>query len=168
MPFSRRNLAPVIQSRKHEVFWTNLSENNSTVTTIVLAKGTQAADITDATPTEVQTGATIRAIFLEFHFAAETITSAKTVHWAIGKQPFGTSIGNPNLPMLAQRRFIFKRGMEMLPKDVATVFKRIVVVRIPPRFRRLGINDELVFKYITSSVETINACGIAVYKAFND
>ncbi len=165
---SRRSLAPLIQSRKHEVIWTNLGEDNSTVTTITLAKGTQAADVTDATPAEVKSGATIRSIFLEFHFAAETITNAKTVNWTVAKQPFGTSVGNPNLPMLAQRRFVFKRGMEMLPKDVATVFKRIVVVRIPPRFRRLGINDELVFKYITSSTQTINACGICVYKAFND
>ncbi len=157
-----------IQSRKHEITWVNLSQDNAVATTVVLAKGTQAGDITDATGNEVQTGAIIPWIYFEFHFAAEDITAAKVVNWTIAKEPFGTSLGNPNLMQLTTRRFVIKRGMEMLPKDVSTVFKRIFTVKIPRRYQRLGIGDELVFKYITSSTQTINACGIAIFRAKND
>ncbi len=166
MVFRRR--LPSIQSRKHEVTWVNLAQDASTVQRIPLAVGTQAADVTDATATECQTGCTVSSIFLEFHFAAETVTNPKVINWTVEKEPFGQALSGPNILQGATRRFVFKRGMEMLPKDVATVFKRIIVVRIPPRFRRLGIGDQLTFSYIASSTQTINACGIAVYKAFND
>ncbi len=168
MPF-RNRLAPVIQSRKHEISWSNLGQDAGSVkTTVILAKGTQPADVTDTTATECTIGCNIRSIFLEFHFGADTITAANVIHWTVSKLPFGTSLGNPNLYQLTTRRFIFKRGMEMLPKDVSTVFKRIIVVKIPPRHRRLGSGDQLVFTYQAAITNTINACGIAVYKAFND
>ncbi len=54
----------------------------------------------------------------------------------------------------------------MLPKDVNHVVKRIIGVPIPPRFKRIGDADVITFDYIASSAETINACGIAIYKAF--
>ncbi len=164
--FRRRSLGG--PSRKHENTWSFLALNNATRTDVILATGTQAADITDATATEVKSGARITSIYFEFHFAAETITNAKVVHWTIGLRPFGTSLGNPNQYQIVQRRFIFKRGMEMLPKDVSTVFKRVFVVKIPPKFQRLGIGDDINFSFITSSAETINACGIAIYRAQGD
>ncbi len=166
MPFRRRGLPG--PSRKHEITWSLLSLDAATVQTIVIAKGTQAADITDATALEVKSGATIRAIFFEFHFSPEVITNAKVIHWTIGLEPFGTSLGNAINYQTVQRRFIFKRGMEMLPKDLGTVFKRVFVVKIPPKFQRLGIADEIVFKFQASSTQAINACGIAVYRAGND
>ncbi len=57
-----------------------------------------------------------------------------------------------------------KRGMEMLPTNVATVFKRIFVVKIPRVYNRVGDTDQYTFQYIASSSQTINACGIAIYK----
>ncbi len=164
--FRRRNLGGT--SRKHENTWSFLVQDASTKQTVVLATGTQAADITDATATEVKSGARITSIYFEFHFSANVITNPKVIHWIIGFKPIGTSLNNPNLYQLTTRRFIFKRGMEMLPKDVSTVFKRVFVVKIPPKFQRLGISDQLTFEYICSSTEAINACGIAIYRAQGD
>ncbi len=166
MPFRRRSLGG--PSRKHEISWSNLGQNASTTITVPLAIGTQAADITDATATEVKSGARITSIFFEINFSPEVISNTKIVHWHVAFQPIGTSTGVASLYQLVQRRFILKRGMEMLVKDVGTVFKRVFVVKIPYKYQRLGIADELVFKYIATSTETINACGIAIYRAQGD
>ncbi len=167
MPFRfRRNQSGT--SRKHEQTWSFLVQDAGTKQTVNLATGTQAADITDATSTEVKSGAHIKYIYLEFHFSANVITNPKVIHWWLVFKPLGTSLNNPNQYQLTQRRFIMKRGMEMLPKDLSTVFKRIVVVKIPPKFQRLAISDKLDFEYICSSTEAINACGFAIYRAFGD
>jgi len=116
---------------------------------------------------EVSIGSTVGSIYFEFHFSAQVTTNPKVIHWTIGKEPFNSNVSSPSTYNTVDRRFIFKRGMEMLPADQSTVFKRIFVVRIPPRFKRIGDTDKLFLRYICSSTETINACGIAIYKEFN-
>ncbi len=135
---------------------------------ITLAKGTQAADVTDSVGTEVQTGATIPWLYFEFHFSAENVTSTKVIHWVIAHEPFGSNTSTPSTYQTITRKHILKRGMEMLPKDVGTVFKRIFTVKIPKRYQRLGISDEFTFNYTSSSAESINACGINIFRASND
>ncbi len=56
--------------------------------------------------------------------------------------------------------------MEMLPKDASTVFKRIFVVKVPRKFQRMAQNMNIEFRYIATSTEAINACGIAIYKEY--
>ncbi len=124
--------------------------------------------VTDATATEVKSGARVRWIYLEFHFSAETITNTKVIHWNVSFEPIGTATQIANAYQQPSRRFIMKRGMEMLPKDVSTVFKRIVSVKIPYKYQRLGIDDEIVFNYQASLAESINACGIAIYRPTGD
>ncbi len=161
---ARRNLRPV-DSEKHEITWSNLLQNASTVQDIVLAEGLAPVSVNAAN--EVTAGSTINSIYFEFHFSAASTGAPNVIHWTIHKQPFGTSANNPNVYFGQDKRFIFKRGMEMLPVNVSTVFKRIFVVKIPPRFRRMGKNDRLTFSYISSASETINACGIAIYKRYS-
>ncbi len=163
MPYGRRrnNLRP-INSIKHEVTWSDLAIDASSAVVKDIAVGVEPPDKNAAT--EVEIGATVNSIYFEFHFSAQVITNPKVIHWTIGKEPFGTNLSGPSTYEAIDRRFIFKRGMEMLPKDVGTVFKRIFVVRIPPKFRRIGDQDKLFFKYIASSTETVNACGFAIYK----
>ncbi len=164
MSFRRGLALRPVQSEKHEITWSNLAQNASTVQTIQIAEGLNASVASAAN--QVPTGATVKAIYFEFHFSAQVTTNPKVIHWQIGKEPFETDLSIPSTYFNSDKRFIFKRGMEMLPSDQSTVFKRIFVVRIPPKFRRIGQNDKLVFSYIASSTETINACGIAIYKAF--
>ncbi len=54
--------------------------------------------------------------------------------------------------------------MEMLPKDTGTVFKRIFVVKIPRGYQRQTKAQVIQFRYVASSAEAINACGIVIYK----
>ncbi len=99
------------------------------------------------------------------NIAAETITNAKIVHWLLEGIVFGqTGVANPNEYYQEERAIIFKRGMEMLPKDVGTVFKRIFTVKIPKKFQRIAMGSSLRLKFRATSSETINVCGFAIYK----
>lgn len=160
MPF-RRSQPPIIRN-KHELTWSNLSQNASTITNVILSLGVESANADTAS--EVVVGHQVRGIYLEFHFSAETITNAKVIHWSIEQLRTGQTSPNPILYYQDTRSQILKRGMEMLPKDVSTVFKRIVFVRIPKFMQRAKMNQQIVFRYVCSSTETINACGFAIYK----
>ncbi len=165
MPFRRRNsmIRPVM-SEKHETSWTNLAQDASSAIKIIIAKGVAQGAV--VVGTDVPIGSTIGAIFLEFHFSAQVTTNPKTINWQLVKEPFNTNPTSPALMNQDNKRFVFKRGMEMLPSDQSTVFKRIVVVKLPPRYRRMGQNDQVTFQYIASSTETINSCGIAIFKHY--
>ncbi len=153
-----------VHTQKQENTWSNISQNAGTAPiTIVLALGVDQADVSSAT--EVAIGTTIRSIYLEFHFSAAETGNVNVIHWTVRKLPFSTADTNPNTYNQPDKRFIFKRGMEMLPVNVSTVFKRILVVRIPPRFSRIGEADQLIFTYQASSTQLINACGFSILKA---
>ncbi len=167
MPFSRRRQSlPVIKSDKHEITWSNLSENASSATFISLVLGVNSADKNASNECEV--GSHVKGIYLEFHFSSETVTTAKVIHWIVIHRPANLSPASitPSLYYQVGRKYIMKRGMEMLPKDVGTVYKRIIFVRVPRVYGRIGITDSINFVYICTSAETINACGIAIYKEF--
>ncbi len=160
MPFHRnRNIT---KRDKHEITWSNLAADASTAVQILLSTGvaTSAKNLS----TECVIGAHIRAIYLEFHFSAETVTSPKVIHWTVEGLLSGQTGTTPSTYYQAQRASIIKRGMEMIPKDVSTVYKRQVLVLIPKKFQRVTDGGGLVFRYICTSAETVNACGIAIYK----
>ena len=119
------------------------------------------------TSTEVAIGSHIKWIFVEINMSAETITEIKQVHWAIRYIPSGQVSSGPNQLFGTDRAFVLKRGMEMLPKDVSTVFKRVFTVKIPRKYVRQTDNGSFVFEYTASSSNTMNACGIFIYKEIN-
>ncbi len=164
MPFRFRNSLRPIKSDKHELTWSNLAQDASSVQVIVLAKGTDSAD-KDA-PTEVEVGSNVKSIYFEFHFSANVVTNPKVIHWFVVGKRTGETIGTPSTYYTDERSSIFKRGMEMLPKDVGTVFKRIFAVSVPRKFWRMAKNMNIEFRYIATSAEAINACGIAIYKEY--
>ncbi len=55
----------------------------------------------------------------------------------------------------------------MLPKNVGTVTKRIGVLRIPKWMQRQAESDAMTLSYICTSSETVNVCGIFIYKWFS-
>ncbi len=164
MPFHSRNFLRPVKSDKHELTWSNLAQDASSVQVIVLAKGTDSADKNAST--EVEVGAAVRSIYFEFHFSANVITNPKVIHWFVVGKRTGETIGTPSTYYTDERSSIFKRGMEMLVKDTSTVFKRIFVVKVPKKFQRIAKNMNIEFRYIATSAEAINACGIAIYKEF--
>ncbi len=161
MPFFRRNRTPV-KLDKHEITWSNLSQDASAVTTVTLVKGVQVGS--KDTSVECAVGSHVKRLYLEFHFSAEEITVAKVIHWEVISIPTGLTVGSPSTYYNASRARIFQRGMEMLPKDVSTVYKRIISVKVPKVYQRVQENANLVFRYVSTSTTTINACGICIYK----
>ncbi len=161
MPSRRRRFAP-LQSNKHEVTFTQLAQDSSTPQTIVLATGTDAADKDNST--EVGIGSHIKWVFCEFNFSAETLTVPKTVHWAFRFVPAGQTPSSPAQLFGTDRAFVMKRGMEMLPKDLSVVYKRVFVLIIPKKYQRITDAGQLQFTYVASSANSMNACGVFVYK----
>ncbi len=168
MPYRRSRALALrpIKTDKHEITWSNLAQNASSAISVRTLVGTQSAakDAAD----EVETGSHVKSVYFEFHFSAETLTNPKVIHWTINMRPQNVSAAGqtPSLYYQNGRNLILKRGMEMLPKDAGTVYKRIVVVKIPRKYQRIGEADSMNFTYISTSAETINACGIAIYKEF--
>ncbi len=156
---ARQRYAPLITEKLEQTF-TELSQDASATRTVAIITAVRDP----ANDTQFSPGSQLPWIFFELNFAAETITAAKTVHWQILKVPAGLALTSAALFGEAYKKFILKRGMEMLPKDVATVYKRVGVVRIPPRLRRFDEGDTLLFRYISSSSNTMNACGFFIGK----
>ncbi len=153
---------PRIHSNKQEVSWSNLGENAAAQKTVSLIFGVEAADA-DASA-EVTAGHTVKSVYVEFNVSAETIAETKIVHWQVVGQHSGETTDVPSIYYSDNRANVLKRGMEMLPKDVSTIFKRIFVVNIPKKFQRIQKNWVLKFNYISTSSNTQNLCGFAIYK----
>ncbi len=166
MPFRRRGPRPVVTSNKHEITWSFLAADLGASTNSVTLIDPVAASTKDAA-TEVSIGSRVEWIYIEFNIAAETITNPKIVHWEVIVVPVGMTISAPNVYFGPDRSYILKRGMEMLPKDVATVYKRTFVVKVPRIYQRMKDNQQFAIRAIASSTETINYCGFAVYKELN-
>ncbi len=158
--FSR--LHPV-NTEKHEITGSFIGQDASTVQQLTIAKGVDAPSANLST--EVVIGSHVRWIYFEINMSAEDVVTTTILHWNITKYPFGTVVTSPNTYNAKDKRFVLKRGMEMLPKSAGTVIKRIFVVKIPPRLSRLGDEDKLVFSYIASGTNLVNLCFFAVYKA---
>ncbi len=164
MPYRSRRGAPIV-SDKHEITWSNIGQNASTVQNINLGLAVQSAD--KNTSAEVNIGSHIRFIYIEFQFSAEAATTTTIVHWYLAQKRSGQTLTVPNLYYQKDRSQIVQRGMEMVPKDTSTVIKRIVAVRIPRIYQRMKDDSQWLFSYIASSTSTINACGFAIYKEIN-
>ncbi len=163
------SLRPV-KSEKHETTWSNLSQDASGGITVNLVKAVSGEPVG---ATEVETGSTVRSIFVEFNLnGVDNSGTAQVFHWYIWKNPASEfSVILPSVYDDDKKRFILKRGMEMLPQiplgSGGTVqTKRVFVVKIPPRMRRFGENDALQLVYISTSASNINFCGIAIFKEF--
>ncbi len=139
-----------------------MAQDASTQVAINLAVAVQPA--AKNISSEVEIGSKVRSIYFEFHFSPQVTSNPKVIHWVVEVVPAGLTVGVPSTYYQVDRRYILKRGMEMLPATLATVFKRIFVVKIPPKYQRQGETQILQFRYICSSAETINACGFAIYK----
>ncbi len=171
MPMSRRSLRlRPVKSEKHELTWSNLGENASTVKSVVLITGTAGEP---SLATDVETGSRVNSIYLEFNLnGVDNSGTVQVFHWMVYKSPAGSfGVVDPAIYDTASKRFILKRGMEMLPEiplgSGGTVqTKRVFVVKLPPRIRRIGESDNLILSYKSTSASGINFCGIGIFKEF--
>ncbi len=168
MPYLNRRASSLrpIKTDKHEVVWTTLSQDLAPAVATRLAIGVPSAD-KDAAD-EVEVGSHIKFIYLEFMLNAEVITNSKVVDWIVIMRPQNVTSAaqTPTLFYQNGRNLILKRGREMLPKSNTTTYKRIVGVRIPRKYQRIGEGDTINISFGSSSSEAINLCGFAIYKEF--
>ncbi len=160
LPFRRNR--QVIKTDKHEVTFTQLQTDTSTTKDIQIALGVDVGDKNAST--ECAVGSHIPWIYCEINFSAEIITVPKTIHWTIRVVPPNQTESVPSNFYAIDRSYVLKRGMEMLPKDVSVVYKRIFTVKIPRIYSRVKDGQVIQFSYVTSSAEATNVCGIFVYK----
>ncbi len=139
-----------------------MAQDASSATNVTLYAGVDFAD--SSATAEVVVGHSVKWVYLEFHFSPEVISNPKVIHWTVDITYTGMTTGAPNTYFGPDRSFILQRGMEMLPKSLSTVYKRIILVRIPRIYQRVKQNQLLRFNYISTSTETINACGISIFK----
>ncbi len=153
----------LVKRDKHETTWSNIGQDASTATIeVVLLKGVDVGAKLAGTDNAV--GSHVRSIYFEFHFSPAQTGNVNVIHWeVVGVLPNQT-LNNPSVYYQDERSQIMKRGMEMLPTNVSTVFKRIFVVKMPRKFQRIQQGFEVRFRYQASSTQTINACGIVIYK----
>ncbi len=161
MPFHRRLSTPV-KTDKHEQTFTQLAQDSSTTQNINIYTGVDVGAKVGATDCAV--GSHVRWVYCEVNFSAETLTVPKTVHWTVRIVVPGQVASTPTQFYANDRSFVLKRGMEMLPKDTGTVYKRIFVVKIPRIYQRVKQGQVLEFEYVSSSANTMNACGIFIFK----
>ncbi len=171
--FRRGNSLRPINSQKHENTWSFLIHNASSSQIIVMIKGVERGSIGTTTPEEVQIGAKVSSIYVEFNLnGVDNSGSAQVFHWLIMKNPNNQISGvDPALYNRTTKSKVLKRGMEMLPEipigSGGTVqTKRIFVVKIPRGMQRFGDNDRLEFHYKSTSASSINFCGITIFKEY--
>ncbi len=168
MPFHRALSLRPVKTLKHEITWTFLVQNASATQTVDLIHGQENPIVAQ----DVDIGSIVKWIYIEFNLNGVDNSGASSVfHWKVEKKPALMSTTAPNSYMQDDKKFILKRGMEMLPAipigSGGTVqTKRVFVVKIPPRLRRFDDDDKLILQYINSSASNINFCGFTVFKEF--
>ncbi len=124
------------------------------------------------TPETIDIGSIVNGVYVEMNVnGVDNSGSVQVFHWKIEKKPANMAVSSPSAYMQDDKKFILKRGMEMLPEipigSGGTVqTKRIFFVKIPPRLRRFDDGDRLVLQYINTSASGVNFCGFAIYKEF--
>ncbi len=161
------SLRPVV-SLKHENTWSFLGQNASTAQFVTLIEAVE----NPVSANEVDIGSIVKSIFFESNLnGVDNSGAVQIFHWYIMKNPAGGATPAPTTYQSDQKKFILKRGMEMLPEiplgSGGTVqTKRIFALKLPPRLRRFDDGDKLLLGYQSTSASGVNYCGISIYKEF--
>ncbi len=153
----------ILKRDKHEITWSNIGQDAGTaMINVTIAQGVQMNAKNAAT--ECVIGSHIKSIYLEFHFSAAQTGNINVIHWEVQHVRPSQTVSNANTYYQTDRASILKRGMEMLPTSVSTIFKRIILVKVPRHLQRVQEGAIIRLKYQASSTQTINACGFGIYK----
>ncbi len=163
-----RSLRPV-NSTKHVIDSTGqltLNVNSNTDLAVAVAPGT----ITETGTVNVPIGCTISSIFLSIFILGTSGSTSGLVDWHIRKNPSNQMVGADaptpgSTGVSPNRRFIFheEKGLYATQDGAPMVFKG--VIKIPPRFRRMGDSDRLTVS-IRSPNDGAEFCIKAIYKHF--
>ncbi len=142
-----------------------------TISTVPLAVAVRSLS-SPVSPTEVTIGSTVSSIFVSVYILGTTGGSSGLVDWYLWKTPgqttTGVSIPDPgNTGIKSLRRFVFheEKGLAATQDGTPMVFKG--VIRIPPRFRRMGEDDAIQLKLLTETGFDAQFCVKAIYKQYS-
>ncbi len=155
---ARRRFAP-LQTEKREITWSNLAADASTGINV----GTLTCVRDPTTDVQCTPGTRVNWIYGEFNVSAQTVTNPKVFHWQMHKNPTAALTFTATAYNQDTKSWIMKRGMEMLPADRSTVYKRIFTVKPPQKMRRMSEGDIMTLRSQSSSAETQNFCGFLIY-----
>ncbi len=159
-------MRPIIHTIKHYVnFPVQVAASGARITiTIVdaIAKGAARAAASD-----VEEGATIKAVYLEFWIASATALLSGT--WTFTKLP--SNVNTPtftemaNLGSYTNKKNIFVSGQGIVPSNgnVMNIFKGWV--KVPKGKQRMGLGDRLVLNLAAVGAD-VSICGITTYKEY--
>ncbi len=116
----------------------------------------------------VEEGATVNAVFMEFWCSGVTID--KTFTWCIVKLPSGadapTFAEMANLGTYVNKKNILVSGQGLAPTNGNVLNLIRNWVHIPKGKQRFGLGDSLVFA-IAAVGTNINYCGLSTFKEYN-
>ncbi len=163
----RSNKGNIIDSRKHEIRFSNLLEAGGVLKTVIIADAKNLPAV--AADDDVVSGSVVKAIFFELNFNVEGNITA-TVDWAIFKRKSGqgSAAFDPTIPNEATRSQVFLWGMEM-PAGInnSAAIKRIGTLLIPKGKQRMSEGDTWIFTYRYSASGNIaDSCGHFIYKEY--
>ncbi len=155
-----------VQSLKHIVD----KQGGLLVNTTVFENLVEAKDApTLANVSEVQTGATVSALFLNVQVAASSTSALANVYLAVYKNPGGNlaALDPQSTGDSDDKRFIIHQEMIMTEKNTTaiprTLYKGVLV--IPRGYKRMGYNDRLIVALKSPGV-TMDYCVQCIYKEF--
>ncbi len=142
-----------------------------TVSVIPLANVVRSLDNSNIVPVEVESASTIGPMFLSVFVLGSTGSTSGLVDWyvwkVVGGNVAGGSIPDPGDTGQAElRRWIFheEKGLAATQDGTPMVFKG--VIRISPRYRRMGDGDTIQLRLLTEAGVNLQFCVKAIYKTF--
>lgn len=166
---SRRMLAP-INSTKHFVPRTRFETVAGTVVEHVIVDSVALASV-GATTADVQEGATIKAILVEFWMAPASSTTPTQFTFIIYKLPSG--VGGPSLTDMLnlmawdnKKNILFtSQGVLGLDSAGGTIPLHRSWLKIPKGKQRFGLGDRFAWSFVTVD-STAQACSMNIYKEY--
>ncbi len=130
---------------------------------------TRDAPVTTANPQEIHIGSTVSSIFLNVQVAASSTAALANVYLIIMKNP-GNSLAVPAANAVGisdERKHVIHQEMIMTEKNSTAIPRTLFkgVIKLPPRLRRFGIDDTLIFGLLSPGV-TMDYCVQCIYKEF--
>lgn len=161
--FRGRSLNPVNSVKRVVDIETSLAAATNSKVTIVTATEVQAPT---SSATACPIGATISSFFLSVFMLSSDATTSGFGNWYLIKLPGKeTAFPNPGATGLDdQVRFIFHEEKAILSTEDGTAMGFKGVIKIPPRFKRVGRGDE--WAIVLRSSIAAQFCIKAIYKYY--
>ena len=160
-------MRPIITSRKHLVQIPVDSVMGGTLKVIPLANALQNAD--HAVATNVNVGATIKAIYVEMWIMAEAQNIGSitlTVEKLEGTQPEMIFAQNAVLHNYANKKNIFYTTQGLTGENDTNPIPFLRAwIKIPKGKQRFGSNDRLVIN-LAGNTEDARHCGLVIFKDY--